>query len=221
MWTSSTRILFLLADRFHVVGYDRRGFGRSADTGPFTMEAMTADAAAVLQSVAGGPAHLVGYSAGGIVAALVAICRPDLVSSLTINSSALQADDWVMRPQIPADAGHPAVIVDRYAELSPDGRQHFPVTVRKATELAAHDAAPADALASYPRRVLVVTADDDFVTLESQLALYRSLRHGEPAVVPGASHMLLLEKPRSVTSLVRDFLQNTPSVTFAPIGRAR
>lgn len=216
--------LFLLADRFRVIGYDRRGFGRSADTGPFTMEAMTDDAAAVIESVAGGPAHLVGYSAGGMVAALVAVRRPDLVSSLTIISSALQADDWIVRPQAPADhsadAGYPAVIVDRYAQLSPDGREHFPVLVRKAAELATHDAASADALTSYPGRALIVTADDDFVTLESQIALYRSLRHGELAVIPGTSHMLLLEKPYQVTTLVRDFLENAPRVTLAPIGRA-
>ena len=65
-----------------------------------------------------------------------------------------------------------------------------------------------------------MTADDDFVTLESQIALYRSLRHGELAVIPGTSHMLLLEKPYQVTTLVRDFLENAPRVTLAPIGRA-
>ena len=79
--------LFQLADRFRVIGYDRRGFGRSADTGPFTMEAMAADASAVIESVAAGPAHVIGYSAGGMVAALAAIRRPDLVRSLTIISS--------------------------------------------------------------------------------------------------------------------------------------
>ncbi|GAA4283201.1 hypothetical protein GCM10022261_07320 [Brevibacterium daeguense] len=187
------------------------------------MEQMSADAAAVIESVAGEPAHLVGYSAGGIVAALVAIRRPELVHSLIIISSALRADDWIVRPQTPAndaaDAGYPAVIVDRYARLSPDGREHFPVIVRKVAELAAHDVAPTDALTSYPGRALIVTADD-FVTLESQIALYRSLPCGELAVVPGTSHLLLLEKPRQVTSLVRDFLENAPPVLFAPIGRA-
>ena len=62
-----------------------------------------------------------------------------------------------------------------------------------------------------------MTADDDVVTLESQIALYRTLPHGELAVVPGGSHMLLLEKPRSVTALVRDFLQEAPRALGAPV----
>lgn len=216
--------LFMLADRFRVIGYDRRGFGRSADTGPFTMEEMAADAAVVVESIAGGPAHVIGYSAGGMVAALLAIRRPDLARSLTIISSALEANDWIVRPQAPAedavDAGYPAVIVDRYAQLSPDGRKHFHVLVRKAAELAAHDVAPADALGSYPGRALIVTADDDLVTLESQIALYRSLPRGELAVIPGTSHTLVLEKPQWVTTLVRDFLENAPHRDERPHGSA-
>lgn len=216
--------LFLLADRFQTVAYDRRGFGRSADTGAFTMEEMAADAAAVIDSMAAGAAHVIGYSAGGMVAALVAIRRPELVRSLTIISSALRADDWIIRPQAPeddtVDAGYPSFMVDRYAELSPDGREHFPILVRKVAELAAHDAAAADALASFTGRALIVCADDDFVTLESQIALYRSQARGELAVIPGTSHMLLLEKPQQVTAVVREFLQGPPPATFAAIARS-
>lgn len=215
--------LFELADRFHVIGYDRRGFGRSADTGAFAFEEMSADAATVIESIAGRPAHVIGYSAGGMVAASVAIHRPELVRSLTMISSALRAADWIIRPQPPAqdaaDAGYPALIVDRYAQLSPDGREHFPVLVRKVAELAATDVAPVDALASYPGRALIMTADDDIVTLESQIALYRSLPVGELAVIPGTSHLLLNEKPREITTVVRDFLE-APTATHMPIRRS-
>jgi len=217
--------LFGLADTFRVVGYDRRGFGRTADTGDFTLTEMAADAAAVIESLGGGPAHVIGYSAGGMVATSLALEHPDLVRSLTVISSALGAEDWIIRPQPPSgdspDAGYPAVIVDRYAQLSPDGPEHFPVLVRKVSDLAARDVAPADALATYPGRVLIMSADDDLVTLESQLALYRSLRNGELAVVPGTSHMLMFEKPQVVTDIIRNFLAGAEPVTYFPIHRAR
>ena len=217
--------LFGLADNFRVVGYDRRGFGRSPDTGHFTLTEMAADAAAVIESLGAGPVHVIGYSAGGMVAMTLAVEYPELVRSLTVVSSALGANDWIIRPQPPTgdspDAGYPAVIVDRYAQLSPDGPEHFPILVRKVSELAAHDVAPTGALATYPGRALIMSADDDLVTLESQLGLYRSLQRGELAVVPGTSHMLMFEKPQVATDIIRHFLEGAEPVTYFPIHRAR
>lgn len=217
--------LFGLADTFRVVGYDRRGFGRTADTGDFTLTEMADDAAAIIESLGAGPANVIGYSAGGMVAMALAIEHPELVRSLTVISSALGAQDWIIRPQPPTgdspDAGYPAMIVDRYAQLSPDGPEHFPVLVRKVSELATQDVAPADALAAYPGRALIVSSDDDLVTLESQLALYRTLQKGELAVVPGTSHMLMFEKPQVVTDIIRNFLNGAEPTTYFPIHRAR
>ena len=44
---------------------------------------------------------------------------------------------------------------------------------------------------------------------------------GELAVVPGTSHVLLVEKPELLTRLVLDFLTTEPVATIAPIRRAR
>ncbi len=66
-----------------------------------------------------------------------------------------------------------------------------------------------------------MSADGDLVTLESQLQLYRSLRHGELAIVPGTSHtLLLLEKPRLSLTLTRQCLEESPVDTMIPIRRA-
>ncbi|WP_223286054.1 alpha/beta fold hydrolase [Kocuria atrinae] len=59
------------------------------------------------------------------------------------------------------------------------------------------------------------------MTLESQLALYRTLQKGELAVVPGTSHMLMFEKPHVVTDIIRNFLNGAEPTTYFPIHRAR
>ena len=56
--------------------------GRPTAPNPFSYAAMVDETVAVLESVVGGPAHLVGWSDGGIVALHVALARPDLVRSL-------------------------------------------------------------------------------------------------------------------------------------------
>ena len=68
---------------------------------------------------------------------------------------------------------------------------------------------------------LVVAGDDDLVTLEHTLALYRALPAGELAVVPGTSHVLLLEKPHLCTELIGGFLSGDAPPTMLPIRRAR
>ena len=55
---------------------------------------------------------------------------------------------------------------------------------------------------------------------EHTVELYRSLPEAEPAVVPGTSHVLVMEKPALVTQLVLDFLTADPVPTIMPIRRA-
>ncbi|HSD65466.1 MAG TPA: alpha/beta hydrolase [Vicinamibacteria bacterium] len=61
------RIAPLLAPRFAVYTYDRRGRGDSGDTPPYSREREVEDLAALVRA-AGGPAFLVGLSSGGALA---------------------------------------------------------------------------------------------------------------------------------------------------------
>ncbi len=47
----------------------------------------------------------------------------------------------------------------------------------------------------------------------------RSLPEAEQAVVPGTSHVLVMEKPALVTQLALDFLTTDPITTIMPIRR--
>jgi pimeloyl-ACP methyl ester carboxylesterase len=62
--------------------------------------------------------------------------------------------------------------------------------------------------------------DDDEVTLEHAITLYRALPNAELAVIPGTSHGLLVEKPELCNTIIVDFLSKEPMPTFAPIRRA-
>ena len=76
-----------LAAHFHVFTPERRGHGRTPDVeGPITYELMAKDMIAFLERVVGGPAQLVGCSAGASVALLVALRRPDLARRLVLVS---------------------------------------------------------------------------------------------------------------------------------------
>lgn len=69
----------LLAPKFTVYTFDRRGRGASGDTQPYAAAREREDIAALLQAI-GKPAHLLGHSAGGILALQAARHERSLLS---------------------------------------------------------------------------------------------------------------------------------------------
>jgi pimeloyl-ACP methyl ester carboxylesterase len=209
------------AERFHVFTPERRAHGRTPDVdGPITFELMAADTIAFLETTAGEAAHLVGCSDGATVALLVALRRPDLVRKLVLVAGVFHRDGWAPGVLDP-DNAPPEFLERLYGEVSPDGPDHYPVVVGKLAQM--HAEGPtltSDDLDGISTRTLVMLGDDDEVTLEHAIALYRGLADAELSVVPGTSHGLLVEKPALCNTIILDFLANDPVPTMAPIRRA-
>jgi len=214
-----TAIAGCFTDRYQVLLPDRRGHGRTPDSpGPMTFEAMADDTITLLEQRGAGASPLLGYSDGAVVALVVALMRPDLVSHLVFVSGVYSLDGW---PPQTLDAEVPQFMEDAYAEVSPDGREHFAVVVEKARRL--HTLGPTltlEQLGTIALPVLVIVGDDDDMSLEHILSLYRALPAGELAVVPHASHGVLVEKPELCATLITEFLRPGKPATFAPVRRA-
>jgi pimeloyl-ACP methyl ester carboxylesterase len=107
----------------------------------------------------------------------------------------------------PQTASSRPELVDRYAELSPDGRDHLPVVVEKFGRAAQEERGLSlGDLERITSSTLVMGSDDDIIHLEHTIALYRGIGRAQLVVVPGTSHLLLFEKPELCVSLVADFL---------------
>jgi pimeloyl-ACP methyl ester carboxylesterase len=210
-----------LAARFHLFTPERRGHGRTPDVeGPITYELMAADTIAFIERLVGGPAHLVGCSAGASVALMVAVRRPALGRSVVLISGVFHRDGWVPSA-IDPDASPPEILARGYAELSPDGPDHFPVVSAKLARMNWEEPTlTASDLSQVTSRTLVMLGDDDEVTFEHAVAMHEGLPEAELAVVPGTSHGLLHEKPALCNAMIVDFLTTDPVPTLAPVRRA-
>jgi pimeloyl-ACP methyl ester carboxylesterase len=210
-----------LVGHLHVFTPERRGPGRTADVdGSITYELMAKDTIAFFERVVGGPAHLVGWSAGASVALLVALRRPDLARRMVLIAGVFRRDGWIPAAidpdQYPAEALAPG-----YAELSPDSPDHFRVVAAKLARMNWEEPTPeASDLSDVTSRTLVMLGDDDEVMLQHGIAMYRGLAEAELAVVPGSSHGLLHEKPELCNAILVDFLTSDPVPTIAPVRRA-
>jgi pimeloyl-ACP methyl ester carboxylesterase len=76
-----------LAADARVIAYDRRGFGRTGGEPATGLRDHVADAAALLDELDAAPATVVGWSAGGVIAAALAAEHPELVGSLVLEEA--------------------------------------------------------------------------------------------------------------------------------------
>jgi pimeloyl-ACP methyl ester carboxylesterase len=217
-----SRTLPPLAEHFHVYLPERRGHGHSPDVdGPLSYQVITDDTIAFLDSVVGRAADLVGHGDGGFVALRVALQRPDLVRRLVMISSGIDRSGDAA-PNMPVDVDQVvAFLGPAYAEVSPDGAEHFPVLVQKIAAMVASE--PGLDKAELPKvgqRSLIMLADDDEVTLRHAVEMYDAMPYAELAVMPGTSHFLVQEKPDLVNAVLVDFLTQEPVTPVIPIRRA-
>jgi pimeloyl-ACP methyl ester carboxylesterase len=208
-----------LSEHFQVYAPEQRGHGHTPDVeGPITFELMALDTIAFIETVVGGPVHLLGCSDGAIVALTVALRRPDLVRRLVFAAGVFHRDGW---EEGVLEGDPPDFFRQSYGEVSPDGIGHYDVIVAKLGTMHADEPSlTPDDLGKITCRTLVMVADDDEVRLEHAIDLYRSLPHAELSVVPGTSHGLLVEKPGLCNMVITEFFTKDPVPTFAPIRRA-
>ncbi|HEY7042544.1 MAG TPA: alpha/beta hydrolase, partial [Nocardioidaceae bacterium] len=203
---------------------DRWGHGRTPGTDePFSYDDMAAETIDFVEQVVGGPAALVGWSDGGIVALYVSIKRPDLVTRQVLIGASFHYDG--LEPGFDLgddpDADEVAVFKAMYDAVAVDP-SHWPVFFAKTMKLwREQPTLTVDDVATVAVPTLVLAGDDEAVKLEHTVAMYEALQNAELGIVPGTSHVLTLEKPEIVNRLILDFLAETgPPVTMAPIRRA-
>lgn len=83
-----------LQRRWTVVRYDHRGHGSSQEPpGPWSIDMLADDAAALIAGLNRGPVHFVGLSMGGMTAQALAVRHPAAVRSITVANSASFYDE--------------------------------------------------------------------------------------------------------------------------------
>ena len=208
-WVAQAPALARAGYKVHVP--ERRGHAHTPDVeGPLTYGVMADDTVAYLDTVVGGPARLVGWSDGAVVALLVAQRRPDLVDRLVLIGQHYNSSGKVTGGLTDRLAGggdqFMGFLRGEYDRVSPDGPEHFPVVYAKTLRMIATE--PEIELASLTAveaPTLVLQGDRDEVTLEHGAAVATALPRGRLAVLPG-THLLPVENPEVVNALLVWFL---------------
>jgi pimeloyl-ACP methyl ester carboxylesterase len=204
---------------FHLFAYDRTGHGYTGDQeGSFHFDFQIREAIAYLEDVVKEPAHLIGWSDGGIIAMLIAIARPELVKSLVlIGANYHHSGTSIELPfSEPSDEDKA-----EYAATSPDAPHTLTEKIKKMLRIwETEPDIPLSDLAKIQCPTLVVAGDDDVISHEHTIDMYRAIELGQLAIIPGTSHGAPKEKPALFSAIVHQFLTDlTYPVTKMPIRR--
>jgi len=208
-----------LEDQFHVFAYDRAGHGFTGDQpGSLHFEFQCQEAIAYLEDVVKEPAHLIGYSDGGIIALMVAIKRPELVRSIV----AFGANYHYSAPLSDFDEAN--VSEEDQAEynlISPDAPHTLlEKTIRMNEIWKTEPDISLSEIASIQCPVLVMAGDDDVIAHDHTISLYEALPLGQLAIIPGTSHSLIKEKPALAIAVMMQFLEDLSyPITRSPVRR--
>ncbi|MGI8677731.1 MAG: alpha/beta fold hydrolase [Jatrophihabitans sp.] len=192
---------------------ERRGHGRTPDVDePLTYAAMASDTIVYLDQVVGDPAPLIGWSDGAVVALLVAMRRPDLVTRMVLigqyYNSAGRTEDPLADLVIDNPDTH-EYLRHEYVAQSPGG--DFDTFFGKTQAMwGAEPEIALAAIAGVRTRTLVLQGDRDDVLLTHSAAVVDALPDARLAVLPG-THMLPLESPDLVIRLILSFLTGRPA----------
>lgn len=218
-WQGWRAQLPLLAKRFRVLAFDNRGIGETdSPEYSYTTEMMSDDTFGLLASLGIENAHVVGRSAGGAVAQVMAINQPHRLKSLTMISTFAKFD---LRARRFLDSWRNCISASGWKQFANDVLPHFytaeffesnPDIVasherailepRRTVHGYMNTAASVEAhntwnvLGSIKTPTLLLCGDEDYLTPPRQTEeIARRIPGAIAHIVKRASHGLLAERP--------------------------
>ena len=227
VWALQARALAYAG--FFVLALDFPGHGASEGP-PLASVAALADWTAALISAVGGRAALVGHSMGALIALATAARHPESVSAIALVGvgarmpvhpdllAAAKADNhdavdmvslWGLggaatRGGSPSPGLWMLGGVSRLLERAPKGVLHADLAACNA-----YGEALADAARVTCPTLLLLGERDQMTPLKSGRALAEKIAGAQTRVVPGAGHMLMIEKPDETLDALKAFFAGT------------
>jgi pimeloyl-ACP methyl ester carboxylesterase len=212
-----------LAKSRQVVAVEQQAHGHTADIDrPLSIQSWAQDTAALLRHLGVEQADLLGYSSGSAVAFQLALDNPQLVRKLVLASFSYRLDglhpgllDNISELKPEHLAGTP--FEQDYARVAPDP-DDWPKLIQKITQMDADlPQWTADDVRGLASPTMLVIGDSDIVRPEHSVELFRLLGGGvigdmvglppaRLAILPGTTHVTLVQRHDWLSSMVGEFL---------------
>ena len=217
-------LLPMLAVKRYVIAVELQGHGHTADIDrPITYEHMADDVAALLGFLDVGRADVVGYSMGGAVGLQLAMSNPGMVRRLVFaggasyDASGYYAEFLEVLGSTSVDDLAGSDWERAHLAVAPHPDQWSAVVAKVNALDRDFQGWSADDVRAVRAPTLLINGDSDIIQPEHAVAMFRLLGGGAPAdlttapesqlaVLPGTSHVSLLERVEWVGTMILEFL---------------
>ena len=221
-----------LSKSYRVISYDHRGQGKSEVKGPFDMDTVAADAAALIQNLVDGPVHFIGLSMGGFVGMRLAARHPELIKSLVLLETSANAEPLENLPQykllngivrwigiIPPIANKVMKIMFANSWLQNSANRDSirrwkkelssnKKSITGPVEGVIYRKGVEEELGNISCPTLVIVGDEDVATTPAKAAyIQQGIAGARLETIIGAGHSSCIEKPEDVNRLLKDWLK--------------
>lgn len=216
-----------LTREWRVIRYDTRGHGQSETTpGPYSIEQLADDAAALMDHVGAPAAHVVGLSMGGMIGQQLAVRHPQKVLSLSLCDTASEMpprDMWEERIRTAQESGVAGLtdgtikrwFVASFVERDPQAIAWVRAMILEtgapgyiACASAVRDMSQTHLLGRIQAPTqIIVGRDDPACTLQASQVLHREIPGSALHVIDNAAHLANIEQPEAFTTLLVNFLR--------------
>jgi 3-oxoadipate enol-lactonase len=204
----------LVAAGYRVLTWDLRAHGRSGSPDEAITIATLAGDLAALVTEAGGPAHALGHSAGGVVTMRFAIDHPTLVRSLVLVGTASEcnarAHAWYESLAVTAETQGGEALLKKLGSRDAADAPPEPIGFARISRAMGglHAAPLTSALEHVTCPTFVIVGEKDFLGVGGSVIISRRIAGAQLTIVKDRGHALFHEDPAGFNALLLEFLRS-------------
>ena len=203
-----------LSKHFKVIAVDSRAQGKSTDSNKeITYTLMASDMNELIDKLKLGSVNVVGWSDGGNIGLELAFAHPEKIKKLVTFGANFTYQNFMAAPDSVAMDPNDSLIIKTAGLLKiyKEGYDKIPADIKKKLSnlTEKYPNFTKEQLKQIKVPTLVVAGDHDIINLDQTITIFTSLPHSQLFIVPGTTHLELIEKSKLVNSVVINFLNSS------------
>lgn len=207
-----------LSKHFKVIAVDSRGQGRTTDSDKeLTYSLMASDMATLIDKLNLGSVNVLGWSDGGNNGLELAYAYPEKVKKLITFGANYTHENFLAKDDsIVMDKNDPIIIQTKpllekfktsFERLCPNPEKLPEIKKKLAALMEKYPNFSLEQLKTIKTPTLIVAGDYDLIDITHTVSLFNSLPNSQLFIIPGASHLSLVEQSELANSIIIKFLK--------------